>query len=132
MNRMMKLETANGRDWQGFTRILEIMSFVDEIGEQSEADIRDTIDRLCQLPPNPGQTMSLEEVVFWGGVASGMEFWRHAEEDGTVDPNTAEKMLVFSSLFAHSMKNAIVDLALGELEPDNRRSWPKLGSRSRS
>jgi len=128
---MMKLETANGRDWQGFTRILEIMSFVDEIGEQSEADNREMVDRLCELPPNPGQSMSLEEVVFWAGVASGMEFWRHAEEE-TLDPNTAEKMLVFSSLFAHSMKNAIVDLALGELEPDNRRSWPRLGSRSRS
>lgn len=128
---MMKLETANGRDWQGFTRILEIMSFVDEIGEQSEIDIQRAVDKFCELPSDPGQTMSLEEVVFWAGVASGMEFWRHAEEE-TVDPATAEKMLVFSSIFAHSMKNAIVDLALGELEPDKRRSWPKLGSHSRS
>ena len=131
VNAMMKVETTNGRDWQGFTRILEIMSFVDEIGEHSEADIQDAVDRFCELPPNPGQTMSLEEVVFWAGVASGMEFWRHAEEE-TVDPSTVEKMLVFSSIFAHSMKNAVVDLALGELEPDSRRSLPKLGSRSRS
>lgn len=131
VNAMMKLETANGRDWQGFTRILEIMSFVDEIGEQSEIDIQRAVDKFCELPSDPGQTMSLEEVVFWAGVASGMEFWRHAEEE-TVDPATAEKMLVFSSIFAHSMKNAIVDLALGELEPDKRRSWPKLGSHSRS
>src|SRR5215467_5929470 len=116
---MMKLETANKRDWQGFTRILEIMSFIDEIGDQAPSDIREAGERFCELPPNPGQTMSLEEVVFWAGVASGMEFWRHAEED-TVDPITAEKMLVFSSVFAHSMKNAIVDLALGELEPDGR------------
>jgi hypothetical protein len=128
---MMKLETTNGRDWQGFTRILEIMSFVDEIDEQSEADIRGAVDRFCELSPDQGQTMSLEEVVFWAGVASGMEFWRHAEEE-TVDPTSAEKMLVFSSIFAHSMKNAVVDLALGELETDGRRSWPKLGSRSRS
>jgi hypothetical protein len=127
---MMKLETANKRDWQGFTRILEIMSFVDEIGDQSPADIREAAEKFCELPPNPGQTMSLEEVVFWAGVASGMEFWRHAEED-TVDPATAEKMLVFSSVFAHSMKNAIVDLALGELDPEAKRPWPKLGSRTR-
>jgi len=128
---MMKLETTNGRDWQGFTRILEIMSFVDELGELAEADIQGAVDRFCELPPDHGQTMSLEEVVFWAGVASGMEFWRHAEEE-TVDPSTVEKMLVFSSIFAHSMKNAVVDLALGELEPDGRRSLPKLGSRSRS
>jgi len=128
---MMKLETTNRRDWQGFTRVLEVMSFVDELGDHSPEDIRETVEGFCELPTNPGQTMSLEEVVFWAGVASGMEFWRHAEEE-TLDPNTAEKMLVFSSLFAHSMKNAIVDLALGELEPDNRRSWPRLGSRSRS
>ena len=128
---MMKLERSNGRDWQGFTRILEIMSFVDAIGELSEPDIREAVDRFCDLPANPGQTMSLEEVVFWAGVASGMEFGRHAEEE-TVGPSTTEKMLVFSSIFAHSMKNAVVDLALGELEPDGRRAWPKLGSRSRS
>jgi hypothetical protein len=68
--------------------------------------------------------------VFWAGVASGMEFWRHAEED-SVDPSTAEKMLVFSSIFAHSMKNAIVDLALGELDPEEKRPFPKIGTRSR-
>lgn len=128
---MMKLETANRRDWQGFTRILEVMSFVDELGERSGEDIRETVERVCELPPNPGQTMSLEEVVFWAGVASGMEFWRHAEEE-TVDPSTAERMLVFSSIFGHSMKNAIVDLALGELEPEPQQRWPRLGSRSRS
>lgn len=126
----MKLETTNGRDWQGFTRILEVMSFVDELGDHSPGEIRETVARLCELPPNPGQTMSLEEVVFWAGVASGMEFWRHAEEE-TIDPSTAEKMLVFSSVFAHSMKNAIVDLALGELEPETEQAWPKFGSRLR-
>jgi len=127
---MMKLETTNRRDWQGFTRILEVMSFVDELGDHSPEDIRETVERFCELPTNPGQTMSLEEVVFWAGVASGMEFWRHAEED-SVDPSTAEKMLVFSSIFAHSMKNAIVDLALGELDPEQKRPFPKIGTRSR-
>lgn len=127
---MMKLETANGRDWQGFTRILEIMSFLDEIGDHSPAEIRENVAKFCDLPPNPGQTMSLEEVVFWAGVANGMEFWRHAEEE-TIDPSTAEKMLVFSSIFAHSMKNAIVDLALGELDPEVERPWPQWGSRLR-
>lgn len=126
----MKLETANKRDWQGFTRILEIMAFVDEVGELSPADITETVAGLCELPPNPGQTMSLEEVVFWAGVASGMEFWRHAEEE-TVDPVTAERMLVFSSVFGHSIKNAIVDLALGELDPEAQQPEPKLGSRTR-
>ena len=127
---MMKLETTNRRDWQGFTRILEVMSFVDELGEHAPEDIRETVEGFCELPTNPGQTMSLEEVVFWAGVASGMEFWRHAEED-SVDPSTAEKMLVFSSIFAHSMKNAIVDLALGELDPEEKRPFPKIGTRSR-
>src|SRR5215472_15260177 len=112
---MMKLETANGRDWQGFTRILEVMSFLDEIGDHSPAEIRETVDRLCELPSNPGQTMSLEEVVFWAGVASGMEFMRYNEEE-LLDAANTEKMLLFASIFSHSMKNAIVDLALGELE----------------
>jgi len=127
---MMKLETTNRRDWQGFTRILEVMSFVDELGDNAPEDVRETVEGFCELTTNPGQTMSLEEVVFWAGVASGMEFWRHAEEE-SVDPSTAEKMLVFSSIFAHSMKNAIVDLALGELDPEEKRPFPKIGTRSR-
>jgi len=122
---MMKLERSDRRDWQGFTRILEVLSFVDEMEDRSPGEIQDAVQKFCELPPNPGQSMSMEEVVFWAGVASGMEFWRHAEEE-TMDPNTAEKMLIFSSIFAHSMKNAIVDLALGDLEPENHKRWEKL------
>ena len=125
---MMRLETTDRRDWQGFTRILEVMTFLDEIEQRSPDEVRDAVEKFCELPPNPGQTMSMEEVVFWAGVASGMEFWRHAEED-TVDSASAEKMLIFSSIFSHSMKNAIVDLALGELEPENHKRWEQLRSR---
>src|SRR5437762_8743087 len=125
---MMKLETGNRRDWHGFSRILEVMTFLDEIEERSPDEVREAVEGFCELPPNPAHSMSMEEVVFWAGVASGMEFWRHAEED-TVDPATAEKMLIFSSIFSHSLKNAIVDLALGELEPDNRKQWERFGSR---
>ena len=124
---MMKLETTNRRDWQGFTRILEVMSFLDEIENHSKEDIQEKVEDFCDLPANPGQTMSMEEVVFWAGVASGMEYWRHAEE-GTLDPANAEKMLVFSSIFAHSMKNAIVDLALGDIETGEERPFPRIGS----
>jgi hypothetical protein len=127
---MMKLETTSKRDWQGFTRVLEVISFVDEMEERSPGEIREAVEKFCDLPPNPGQAMSLEEVVFWAGVATGMEFWRQAEEE-TVDPGTAEKMLIFASIFSHSMKNAIVDLALGDLEPKAQQSWPKLGSHVR-
>jgi hypothetical protein len=125
---MMKLQTKNGHDWQGFSRILEIMSFVEEIEESDPEEVRETADDLCELPPTPGQTMSLEEVVFWAGVSTGMELWRHAEEE-TLDPLTAEKMLVFSSIFSHSIRNAIVDMALGQLEPDSRTTWLKLRNR---
>lgn len=125
---MMKLETANRRDWQGFTRILEIITFLDDIEHRSPDEVREAVEGFCELPPNPAQTMSMEEVVFWAGMASGMEFWRHAEEE-TIDPTSAEKMLVFSSIFAHSMKNAIVDLALGELESESEtpstHKWAK-------
>jgi len=122
---MMRLDKGNQRDWQGFTRILEVLSFLDEIEQRSPEEIQDTVQKFCELPPNPGQTMSMEEVVFWAGVASGMEFWRRADDE-SVDPGTAEKMLIFSSIFAHSMKNAIVDLALGDLESENHKPSAKL------
>ncbi len=112
---MMKLETKNGHDWQGFSRILEIISFVDDLEESSPDEVREAGETFCELPPDPGKTMSMEEVVFWAGFAAGMEFSRQADDEN-VDPATAEKMLIFSSLFSHSVKNAIVDLALGQLE----------------
>lgn len=124
---MMKLETGNGRDWQGFSQILEVMSFLDEMETHSPEDIREAVESFCQLPPNPGQTMSLEEVVFWAGVATGMEFMRRSDEE-TVDPATTEKMLLFASIFSHSMKNAIVDLALGDLEAKAQDPISRWGS----
>jgi hypothetical protein len=125
---MMKLETTNRQDWQGFSRILEVMSFIDEVDNFSPEEVREILDKLCQLPLCPSQTMSMEEVVFWAGVAVGMQLSQHAEE-GRVDPETAEKVLVFSSLFEHSTKNAIVDLALGEMEAPRPQSYQKTGSR---
>ena len=127
---MMKLDTNNRRDWQGFTRILEVMSFLDELENQCREDVQEKIEGFCDLPANPGKSMSMEEVVFWAGVASGMEYARHAEQ-GTMDDATAERMLVFSSIFSHSMKNAIVDLALGDLENNSdeaKRPWLRRGT----
>ena len=125
---MIKLENTNRQDWQGFSRILEVMSFVGEIDAFSPEETREVMEKLCQLPPCPGQTMSMEEVVFWAGVAVGMELSQHAEE-GLVDPETAEKVLIFSSVFEHSTKNAIVDLALGEIEAPKQPNYQKTGSR---
>jgi hypothetical protein len=125
---MMKLQTTNRQDWQGFSRILEVMSFVGEAESFSREETREIMEKLCQLPPCPGQTMSMEEVVFWAGVAVGMELSQHAEE-GLLDPETAEKVLVFSSIFEHSTKNAIVDLALGDIETTKQPSYQKTGSR---
>lgn len=104
------------------------MTFLDEIEERTPEEVSEAIERFCELPPDPGQSMSMEEVVFWSGVASGMEFWRNAEED-TVDASTAEKMLIFSSIFSHSIKNAIVDLALVDLDPDAEKPWQRLRNR---
>jgi hypothetical protein len=125
---MMKLQTTNRQDWQGFSRILEVMSFVGEADSFSPEETREIMERLCQLPPSPGETMSMEEVVFWAGVAVGMELSQHAEE-GLVDPETAEKVLIFSSIFEHSTKSAIVDLALGEIETPGQPTYQKTGSR---
>lgn len=120
----MKLETSNRNDWQGFSRILEIMSFVDEIADSTPEEIRESVERLCELPTNPGETMSMEEVVFWAGMAAGIELWQKAEEE-MVDAATADKIQVFASFFGYSTKNAIVDLALGQIEAPKQPVWKK-------
>ena len=128
---MIKLETRNSRDWQGFTKILEVITFLNELEDRSEDEVRYAIDQFCQLPANPGQTMSLEEVVFWAGVASGMEFAHRAQDQDELDAGSADKMLVFASLFAHSLKNAIVDLAIGELETQPGQPYSNIEMRFR-
>ncbi|HZP16831.1 MAG TPA: hypothetical protein VFB00_02620 [Terriglobales bacterium] len=128
---MIKLETENGRDWRGFARLLEIISFIDELDQRPREEVRKALDGFCELPLNAGQTLSLEEVVFWAGISTGVQFMRQAEEEDNVDPVTVEKMLVFSSIFAHSLKSAIVDLALGEIESSAHPSWIKLRDRLR-
>jgi hypothetical protein len=104
-----------------------VLSLLDEIQQRSPQEIREAIDGFCELPSNPGETVSMEEVVFWAGIATGMELRSHTEDE-IVDEAVAEKMLVFSSIFAHSMKSAIVDLALGDLDPENR-FWNRRESR---
>ena len=91
------------------------MSFVDDAGGFTREEAREMVERFCQLPPSPGETMSMEEVVFWAGIAAGMEISLRVEE-GTFDAESAERILVFSSLFQHSTKTAIVDLALRNME----------------
>jgi hypothetical protein len=125
---MMKLETSNRNDWQGFSRILEVMSFVDELEDSTPDQVRESVERLCELPMNPGETMSMEEVVFWAGMAAGIELWQKAEQE-MLDPLTAEKIQVFASFFGYSTKNAIVDLALGQIEPQEQPVCEKSQSR---
>ncbi|HKW19171.1 MAG TPA: hypothetical protein VJO35_16815 [Terriglobales bacterium] len=122
----MKLETTNRHDWQGFSRILEVMSFIDDADGLTAEESRQILEKFCQLPPCPGETMSMEEVVFWAGLATGMEISRQAQE-GRIDEETEEKVLVFSSVFEHSTKTAIVDLALGDIE--QQPEYQKTGSR---
>jgi hypothetical protein len=111
----MGLET-NFRNWQSFFRIFEVMSFVDKIQDLTPEEIQETAHRLCELPVNPSRTMSLEEVTFWAGVSTGMEFCRNLDEE-LLDCSSADRIQAYSSLLAYSTKNAVVDLTLEQLEP---------------
>jgi hypothetical protein len=102
-------------NWKAFSRIVEVMGFVDDLPELSSDEIRETASKLCDLPTDPDSTMSMEEVLFWSGVASGMDVCRQTQEE-VLDQGSADKILLYASLLAHSTKNAIVDLALDELE----------------
>jgi len=93
-----------------------MISFVDGIPEMSAEEIEETAHRMCELPSDPERTMSMEEVVFWAGLATGMEICKSRQED-LLDGASAEKIQAYSSLLAYSTKNALVDLTLEQLEP---------------
>src|SRR5438132_465822 len=82
---------ANFRNWQSFFRIFEVMSFVDKIQDLTPEEIQETAHRLCELPVNPSRTMSLEEVTFWAGVSTGMEFCRNMDEE-LLDCSSADRI----------------------------------------
>jgi len=106
----------NFRNWQAFSRIFEMMTFVDRIQELTPEEREETAYRLCELPANPEHTMSLEEVVFWAGVATGMDVFRSTQEE-LLDDHCADRIQAYSSLLAYSTKSAVVDLTLEQLEP---------------
>jgi hypothetical protein len=108
---------------QSFGRIVEMMSFVDGLPEMSAEEIEEAAHRMCELPADPERTMSMEEVVFWAGVATGMEICKSMQED-VLDGSSAEKIQAYSSLLAYSTKNALVDLTLEQLEPSKEQLEP--------
>src|SRR5437867_1435220 len=108
------------RELQAFSRIFDVLSFVDRIQEGSPEEIEETAHRLCQLPANPGNSMSLEEVVFWAGVSTGIHVSRSMQED-LLDGGSASKIEAYSSLLAYSTKNAVVDITLEQLDPSKVR-----------
>ncbi len=110
------MDTGNQRDLQAFAKIIEVMSFVEDIHDLNSEEIQERVQALCELPPAPHQTMGVQEVVFWAGVATGMDVSRRAQE-AVIDQSAADKFLLYSSLFAHSTRVAVVDLTLQQLEP---------------
>jgi hypothetical protein len=102
-------------DLTAFCRIFEVMAFVDRIRELTPEEIEEATQKLCELPSSPERTMSMEEVVFWAGVATGMDVLKSVQDD-LLDDSSAEKIQAYSSLLAYSTKNALVDLTLQELE----------------
>jgi hypothetical protein len=103
------------QNYQAFSRIIEMMSLMERAHELSPEETCETANSLCDLTDDSKQDVSMEEVLFWAGVATGMEVCRNFEE-GSIDAQTAEKIMSYSSLFAYSTQNAVVDLTLRSLE----------------
>jgi len=103
------------RNLQPFCKIFEVMAFLDRISDLSPEEIHETAMGLCELPANPEKSLSMEEVVFWAGLATGLEFARQSQE-GVLDDESLERIEAYSGLLAYSTKNAVVDLTLEGLE----------------
>src|SRR2546430_16487250 len=98
------------------------MSFVDKMQDLTPEEIQETAQRLCELPANPSRTMSLEEVTFWAGGSTGMEFCRNLDDE-LLDCSSADRIQAYSSLLAYSTKNAVVYLRLEQLGPAKLEPW---------
>ncbi|HXZ79897.1 MAG TPA: hypothetical protein VEG30_08210 [Terriglobales bacterium] len=100
---------------QTFSRIVDVISFAEHLEELTAEEAKAITDRLCKLPRNSENPMSLEEIIFWAGIATGMDIFRNMSED-RIDYSVGERIFHYSSLFACSTKNVVVDLTLDSLE----------------
>jgi len=107
------------KNYQAYSRIVEMMSLMERLEELAPADVRDTVREICEIPDDSQEEISMEEVLFWAGVATGMEVSRNCEE-GLLDEQSAEKLMAYASLFAYSTQNAVVELTLQQLEDANK------------
>lgn len=106
-------------NYQAYSRIVEMMSLMERLEELTPEDVGATVREICEIPNEVQEEISMEEVLFWAGLATGMEVCRNCEE-GHLDEESAEKLMAYASLFAYSTQNAVVELTLQQLEEGHK------------
>lgn len=101
--------------WNTYSRIVHFMTVVETLSDLSPEELDLQLGKACQQSDRAKQAMTLDEVVFWAGIATGLKL-SEAVEAGKVDPNIRDRVAAYASLFAESTKSAVVEMTLRDLE----------------
>jgi hypothetical protein len=101
--------------WNTYSHIVHLMSLVETLSDLSREELDLLLGRVGEQWARASQTTTLDEVVLWAGIATGLKLSR-AVEAGTVDPEIRDRVASYASLFAESTKSAVVEMTLRDLE----------------
>ena len=112
----MRIHTADHVScWHTYSRILNLMTLMESLPDLSPAERDEAISKLCEQSENCRHSMTLDEVVFWAGIATGLQLSRNVEA-GNVDPDARDRVACFATLFSESTKSAVVEMTIRDLE----------------
>ena len=101
--------------WHTYSRILNLMVLMETLPDLSPGEQAEAVSKVCEQSENARHSMTLDEIVFWAGMASGLELSRNLEA-GKVDPDIRDRVACFATLFAESTKSAVVEMTIRDLE----------------
>lgn len=101
--------------WRTYSRILNLMTLMETLPDLSPEEREDAISKLCEQSENARHSMTLDEIVFWAGIATGLQLSRNVEA-ANVDPELRDRVACFATLFAESTKSAVVEMTIRDLE----------------
>lgn len=101
--------------WSAYSHIVNVMWLMENLPALSPEELDGELTRALENSENVRHTMTLDEIVFWAGMATGLNLSRSAES-GQLDPSIRDRIARYAALFAESTKSAVVEMTIRDLE----------------
>ncbi|HET7442187.1 MAG TPA: hypothetical protein VFJ47_12865 [Terriglobales bacterium] len=101
--------------WSTYSHIVNVMWLMENLPALSAEELDGELTRVLESSENVRHTMTLDEIVFWAGIATGLNLSRSVET-GELEPHIRERIAKYAALFAECTKSAVVEMTIRDLE----------------